>query len=235
MRVFFLKPVLHAALIGTAALGTVSCEEWPRHRHKPSIQADALEAGEPPSEGLSIEWLTAAEEDEPNLVPADGIPLAQGEGLRAVGTLEGLGWDSASTADRVSACETTLAFPPAAPGEYTGDVDWIAVTPEEEGVLCMDLITDHPTARIDAALYVLGDCNEPVGVFVQPGSTTPIGSDVPASHIRWAIGLDATASVAVGLAGFFPDDAGLQLDWTASLALVPSVDGAADMLCPRDL
>lgn len=235
MRVCFPIPLLSTALTGWISIALTGCDEWPRHQHKPSIEGDALEAGAPPSNGLSIDWLAVDDETEPNLLPVDGIALDQGEGIRTSGTLEGLGWDSSAIADRVSDCDTTLAFPPAAPGEYTGDVDWITVVPDAESLLCVELRTDHPTARLDVALYALGSCNEPVGVFVHPGSTTPIGVDVPASRIRWAIGVEANAAVAVGIAGFFPDDADLNLDWTASLAFVPSVEGAADSLCPREL
>ena len=229
---FSRRPIL--VVTANAALGlTVGCAEWPRYQNKPAIDDQALVPGTAPSAGITIDWVESDSEAEPNDYPGDGVSLAVGEGVLVDGALHGLGWDPTTSMDRASDCDTTLAFPPASPGVYTGDVDWIAIDPSEEGVLCFDLESDHTAARLDAALYLLGECGEPVGVFVYPDTSNPIGVDVAASHTQWAIGVDDTVSVAVGIAGFFPDNPDLVVEWSASLALVPSVAGTANSLCPE--
>ena len=225
------RHVVVMATAGTALL--VGCGEWPRYQHKPAVDDDALMPGAPPSAGIEMEWLEVDGEAEPNDSPGEGVSLSVGDGILVSGTLEGLGWDPTIRVDRASDCDTTLAFPPASPGVYTGDVDWIAIDPTEEGLLCFDLESDHESARMDAALYLLGECGEPVGVFVYPNTSTPIGVDVAASHTQWAIGVDHTVAVAIGIAGFFPDNPDLVVNWSASLALVPSIAGTANSLCPE--
>ena len=219
------------AIISLSA--ATSCSEWPRYQHKPSIDSDALAPEADPASGIGINWTEVAEDPEPNDSPANGINFDVGDGLLIEGSLEGLAWNPDADVERSSECGEALAFPPAAPGDYTGDVDWITLEPSEPGLLCLSLIADHPTARLDASLYVLDDCDEPVGVFVYPESNTPIGTNLAASDARWAIAVDQTVRVAIGIAGFWPDDDLLSLDWSASIALVPSVEGAADTLCPE--
>ena len=232
--VLLLPPHPNLVVAATAALGiTAGCGEWPRYQHKPSVNDEALVPGAPASSGIAIDWMETGDEAEPNDSPGESVSLSVGDGVLVNGTLDGLGWDPTVSVDRVSACDTTLAFPPASPGVYTGDVDWIAIDPTEEGLLCFDLESDQQTARMDAALYLLGECGEPVGVFVYPDTSTPIGVDVAASHTQWAIGVDDTVAVAVGIAGFFPDDPDLVVHWSASLALVPSIAGTASSLCPE--
>lgn len=232
MQFSFQNPVIAAMAAGLSGTIIAGCDQWPRYKHKPSTNENALQPGTDPSSGVDLKWTEINENTEPNDAPEDGFALSVGDGLLVEGTLNGLGWDPQQITDRVSECGDALAFPPAAPGAYIGDVDWISIAPEENGLLCLQMLSDHPTARLDVGLYVLDDCNEPVGVFVHPETTVPIGLDVAASDVRWAIGVDPTVTVAIGMAGFFPDDATLSLDWTASVALVPSIDGAADSLCP---
>ena len=211
---------------------TISCADWPRYKNKPSTNAAALDPGQAPSDGLSVTWSDTMTEEEPNNEPPAGNPIEVGEGWNIEGTLNGLGWDSNVTVNRASECGEARAFPPAAPGNYTGDVDWLSLNPSEPGILCMDLLSEHETARLDVALYVLDDCGEPTGVFVYPGTDSPVGTDVAAAHTRWAIPVDDSASLAVGVAGFWPDSPELELDWDMTLALVPSFEGASDSLCP---
>ena len=226
------RPIFLVA--ANAALGLmVGCGEWPRYKNKPQTDDEALVPGSPPSDGIAVNWSESDGEAEPNDSPGEAVSLSVGDGVLVTGALDGLGWDPTVSVDRTSDCDTTLAFPPASPGVYTGDIDWIAIDPTEEGVLCFDLESDHDAARMDAALYLLGECGEPVGVFVYPNTSTPIGVDVAASQTQWAIGVDDTVSVAVGIAGFVPDTPDLVVEWSASLALVPSVAGTSNSLCPE--
>ena len=233
MDLLFRIPTLSTGLMLISLGAATSCSEWPRYKHKPSIDSNALPPEADPASGIDVTWTESVEDAEPNDAPADGIEFHVGDGLLTEGSLDGLGWDPDAEAERSSECGEALAFPPAAPGDYTGDVDWITIQPSEPGLLCLNLIADHPTARLDASLYVLDDCDEPVGVFVYPETNTPIGTNLAASGAGWAVTVDETVRVAIGIAGFFPDDESLTLDWTASIALVPSVEGAADSLCPE--
>ena len=219
-------------VVGSWALVATGCADWPRYKNKPSTNSAALDPGQAPADGLTVTWSDATTEVEPNDEPGPGATIGVGQGWNVEGTLTGLGWDSNVTVDRASECGEARAFPPAAPGDYTGDVDWVALNPTAPGILCLDLMSEHETARLDVALYVLDDCNEPIGVFVHPDSDTPVGADVAAAHIRWAIPVNDTVELAVGIAGFWPDSPDLALDWDLALALVPSFEGAADSLCP---
>jgi hypothetical protein len=111
-------------------------------------------------------------------------------------------------------------------------VDWISLKPAENGILCMDLATLSEEARLDAALYVLDECGEPVRVFVHADTAAPIGINEPAAHVRWAIPVDDSTPLGIGIAGFWPDDPALEIEWDMELALVPSALGAGDQLCP---
>jgi hypothetical protein len=232
-RLLNILPELRSTwVVGSLAMVAVGCADWPRYKNRPTTSSAALEPGQTPSDGLNVTFSDTIVEEEPNDEPISGTPLEVGQGWSLEGTLTGLGWDSSLTVERASECGEARAFPPAAPGNYTGDVDWIALNPTAPGILCLDLLSDHDTARLDVALYVLDDCNEPVGVFVHPGSDAPIGIDVAATHTRWAIPVDDTVNLAVGIAGFWPDDPELELEWDLTLALVPSFEGASDSLCP---
>jgi len=219
-------------MAGASAMLSLSCADWPRYQNKPSTNSAALAPDQMPADGLTVAWSETMTEEEPNNEPPAGTPIEVGEGWRLEGALSGLGWDSNVTADRSSECGQARAFPPAAPGDYTGDVDWIALNPTAPGILCLDLMSEHETARLDVALYVLDDCNEPIGVFVHPGSDTPVGTDVAAAQIRWSIPVDDTVNLAVGIAGFWPDSPDLELEWDLTLALIPSFEGSSDSLCP---
>jgi len=98
----------------------------------------------------------------------------------------------------------------------------------------MKMGTDIETARIDAPLYVLDDCNEPTSVFVHPDSETPIGLNVASAEAQWAIPVSSGPVLAIGIAGFFPDDVSLDAEWWINLSLAPSVDGAGASLCPEE-
>ena len=230
----------------TTALAALSfcwtgCEGWPRYAHKPSTESDALAPDTPPNEGVNIKWQDATTEEETADGPGAAEELALFEGMVQTGELTGLGWDVDASVPRVSACDNALAFPPDAPGTYTGDVDWITIAPQTTGVLCLSLMTEGVPAgdeggidtRIDAVLYTLDECNEPVALYVEDGTSNPIGTDLPTGTIQWAIGVDADEAVAVGIAGFWPDDDTLIVPWTAHLSLVPGIAAAPNALCPE--
>ena len=223
------------------SFGWAGCDGWPRYAHKPSTESDALSPDAPPNEGVSIEWQDATTEEENGSGPGQAEDLSLFGGMVQSGELSGLGWYVDATVPRVSACENALAFPPDAPGTYTGDVDWITVEPQETGVLCFSLMTGPVAAdddasqdpRVDAVLYALDDCNEPVALYVEDATSNPIGTNLPTGTIEWAIGVEADAVVAVGIGGFWPDDDTLDLPWTAHLSLVPGIDAAPSALCPE--
>lgn len=228
-------------VMAALSIASAGCDDWPRYANKPSTEADALTPDAPPSDGIRVAWSepTADEETGDGPGAAEGIGLL--EGIIRTGELTGLGWDVDATASRVSECDNALAFPPDAPGTYTGDVDWITVETAETGVLCLSLQTEIPDdtseeallARVDAVLYTLDDCNEPVALYVEDGTSNPIGADMPAGSIDWAIGVQAETVVSVGIAGFWPDDETLALPWTAHLSFVPGINAAPSALCPE--
>jgi len=230
------KPLVTPALVGVITVSLLSgCGDWPRYKNKPSISSNALSPGSDPVEGLNLEWSAPSTEAEPNDHPTDPVQLALKEGLIVDGVLAGLGWDSEKVIDRESSCGETLAFPPDGPGGYTGDVDWVAIEPAEDGVLCMQIMTDELDARLDAVLYTLDSCGDPTALFINPDTETPLGSDRRAGEFNWAISVEADRPLGVAIAGFWPDAADIELNWTIQLALVPSTAGDADALCPEPL
>jgi hypothetical protein len=212
----------------------IGCADWPRYKHKATINHEALSPNQSPKDGVNLKWVNIPSIEEPIDSPTEPLQMAVGDGFSTEGVLSGLGWSTDQTPDRQSACGETRAVPPASPGNYTGDIDWFTVTIQQPATLCMQLRTDIDTARLDAALYVLDDCNEPVSVFVHPDTEIPIGTDVPSDHVQWAVSLSGGLSVGIGLAGFFPDDDELEASWSMDLALVPSVAGAGGTLCPEE-
>ncbi|MGB0639492.1 MAG: hypothetical protein ACPGTU_09170 [Myxococcota bacterium] len=213
----------------------IGCDDWPRHKNVPSINTSAIDAGALPTDGVSVTWDETIEEVEPNDSPMEASLISKGEGWSIEGTLSGTGWDATASAKQQSSCGEPLAFPPAAPGNYTADVDWITISPTETGILCMSLSTSYGGARLDTALYRLDDCGEPTQVFVHQDTAAPIGLDVPSAHSQWAIPVDNQTDLGIGIAGFWPDDGELEIDWTVEVALVPSAMGAGDQLCPEAL
>ncbi len=211
----------------------IGCADWPRYQHTSGINHNALTPDQAPRNGVKVDWTDVPAVDEPNDEPSDPIPMKVGDGLSTSGVLSGLGWTADENPDRLSECGELRAFPPAAPGNYTGDVDWLSVQTEEAGTLCLQFDTDTEAARLDVALYVLDECDEPVSVFVHPDSSIPIGTNVPSDHVTWAISVEGGLSLAVGIAGFYPDDETLETSWTMDLALVQSVPGAGNTLCPE--
>jgi hypothetical protein len=213
----------------------IGCAEWPRYKHTSAINHETLSPDQTPREGVKLEWTDIPAPEEPNDTPSDPFPIKIGEGLSSQGVLSGLGWSADEQPNRVSACGETRAFPPAAPGNYTGDVDWFTIKTEQPGTLCLQLNTDLEldVARLDAALYVLDECNEPVSVFVHPETEIPIGTNLPSNQAQWTISVDGGLSLGIGLAGFWPDDDELETEWTMRLAFVPSVAGAGSSLCPE--
>ena len=152
-----------ALFIGPA----IGCDEWPRYQHQPTINGSALGPAEAPNDAISIDWADLTLSEEVNNTPNDPVSLEVGEGLILEGNLEGMGWSADENPDRLSDCGETRAFPPASPGDYIGDIDWISITPAQNAILCLDLKTDMDSARLDAPLYVLDDCSEPISVFVE--------------------------------------------------------------------
>ena len=226
-------PVIGIAL-SAVALGTLgACGDWPRYKNKPSTDASALEPDADPAQGITVAWADPSPETEPNDTPGEATEMALLEGIMVDGILTGLGWDPDIEVDRISTCGEGLAFPPDAPGSYTGDVDWIVLDPKDEGVLCMRLTTDEIDARLDAVLYTLDACGDPTALFVHPEDETPIGSNRQAGASRWAISVERARPLAIGIAGFWPDDDEVDLPWSIQLALVPAVSGSADALCPE--
>ena len=44
--------------------------------------------------------------------------------------------------------------------------------------------------------------------------------------------VEGGTELGVGIGAFWPDEAETELDWAAHLALIESVSGSADLLCP---
>ncbi len=227
------KKWVNGAFIGLVLNTCLGCADWPRYQQETSVNNTALAPDQQPRDGISIDWFEIETNEEINDTLDDPRSLQMGEGFIIEGTLSGLGWSPDEDPDRISECGETRAFPPASPGNYTGDVDWFGVVPGDSSTLCMNLTTDVDSARLDVPLYLLDDCNEPTSVFVQNDTETPIGTDVNSAQIQWAIPVTADAPLAIGLAGFYPDDNELSVDWVMHLALVPSVENAGSALCPE--
>lgn len=229
-----------SAVLAALLVSAMGCDGWPRYANKPSTDENALPPDAPPSSGIQVTWSAPTLEEENGSEPGEAVELALLEGIVHTGELSGMGWDVDASVKRVSACDNALAFPPDAPGTYTGDVDWVTVEIVETGVLCLSLLTDAEgsdeiggSARIDAVLYSLDDCNEPTALFVEDGTSSPIGADLPVGTVEWAIGVEAGTVAAVGIAGFWPDDETLTLPWDAHLSLVPGIAAAPSALCPE--
>ncbi len=228
------KPAPTAIALALLMASTIAgCDGWPRYANKPSIDENALKPGADPSDNLAINWSDPQSESEPNDQPNDALEIGIKDGKHLNGVLSGLGWDSEKMTERISECGDTLAFPPDTPGGYTGDIDWIPLQTIDDGVLCMQLETDEIDARLDAVLYTMDDCGEPTALFVHPETGVPLGSNQKAGSINWAISVESDQTIGIAIAGFWPDDIDIELDWDLSIALVPAVSGSADILCPE--
>ena len=128
-----------------------------------------------------------------------------------------------------SDCGDPLAFPPDGPGDYTGDVDWLAVEVQDAATLCATVDLDDQELSFDLTVYVLDTCNSPVEVFVDADG--PIGVERTGGHWSSQVVVPAGHRVGIALGSYWPDDPQLRTDWTMSVALVPPL---VDIdLCPE--
>jgi hypothetical protein len=210
-----------------------ACAEWPRFAHLPSPSDAApasLDTG-PDAAPATVSWLPAVEEAEPNDTLGSAVALAVGEGIIRTGALTGLGWDEAGAPPAVDSGCAQGAFPPASPGMYSGDLDWLSVLPAEAGRLCAELRFEDPPEGlyVDLAPYSLDACAVPEALLDDRDSGLPAGLSLPGDG-AWAVDVGANRATAIALAGFLPRDLDLAPAYQLRLSLL-SADEAGT--CPR--
>jgi len=226
-------------------LGLAACTDWPTWRHI-EPPADAVPAGTDPADVLSerVDWQAEVDEREPNDTPALGVSIGRGQGVQVRGQLSSGGWDPERPVDRSPAedCDRPRFFPlpadPANPaastlGDYSGDVDWVAVEPLRDGVLCARVDLAAGSADFDLLLLTLDRCAVPVAL---PGGVPfPYPSSVPGYAISdvgalWQAEVPAAEPLAIALAAWGPLDA--PTDWTLTLTLEPPSTDGGPVVCP---
>jgi len=223
-----------------AGLTIVSaCGQWPRHENTPLLDDDAISVDGDVRDGVPVEWREYGEETEPNNDnPHRSGALPLWIGNTYTGALTGWGWDKDILPDREAAdnCDQTWAFPPTSKGDYTGDVDWLAVMPESDGRLCASLEFGETTADLnfDFMLYELDDCSVPVAFMtVEQELTTAVGLenglgfDIADDYAEWSTPIEGGKYYGIALAGFKPGNSQLQVEWKVALSLVSN-----SSLCP---
>lgn len=205
-----------------------ACAEWPRYANLPEAPQDALAPGEEPE---LVTWTAGAREADPgNDSPPEVVSLEMGVGLLYYGSLQGLGWDSTQTPSHEVLCgesSATSEYPPISTGAYTGDVDWVSVSPDTTGVLCAAIEISWPddlsdVAGYDLLLYELDSCLNPLQTF-DNAQGQAIGLGLRTSEAGWEADVVEGAALGVMLAGYVP---GVTLEltpsWRVGLSLVPT-------------
>lgn len=222
-------------------LGLLSaCAEWPRYSHVPQDDIKGYPPGTDPSDAVDVEWAAPEHETDPgNDTPGAVASLGLSAGRVYYGSLDGSGWDSTLEVDHAITCGDVLGtseFPPIEQGDYTGDVDWVSVVPEAEGVLCtrLELTLDDSLPdgfAYDMLLYDLDECNNPVTLY-RDDEGRPLGEALYADDEGWSVSVTAGTPLSVALAGFIPGSIVTeQLSWRLGVALVPAAP-SGETLCP---
>ncbi len=204
------------------------CGEWPRHAHLPDGDSEAISTGDNPATGVQIDWTALQLESEPNDLPGRPEMVGLGEGLQIEGELSGSGWDPNAEPARWSDCGGPLAFPPAHPGDYSADVDWVTVETSEAGTLCASVTLEDRDLSFDLTVYVLDACREPIEIFVDDSG--PLG--VERTGGRWSVAVTVPEGLQIGiaLASYRPEDPDTKVPWRLTTALVPPLTDVD--LCP---
>jgi hypothetical protein len=230
------RRVLAPWLLATGGLiwsiGIGACDAWPRHAHLPKSDDGTLAAGSPPAAAIEVEWSDLGSELEPNDGPDFGQVFGIGEGWILEGEMTGTGWDPDLIATGSSECGASIAFPPAQPGAYVGDVDWFAFTTEADATVCIRLTLDDPDISFDFPLYLLNECAEPSDAFVDADSGAPLGVGSGGGSAVHVLHVPGGSAIGMALAGYWPDDLSTTAQWRIEGAVVPLVAGAGDDLCP---
>ena len=229
-----LSRVSLASLLPLALCG---CSEWPRSANWPAANAGAAPIGDdPPEFGWTLVPAQGSVDDEPGSVA--GEALQPGHGTRLSGAFAGTGWDETavvdfttgdSAADSGPSCHGTTDFPPVAPGNWTGDVDWRVITVSDPATLCSDLRVHDLAVAVDVLLYMLDSCGTPFAAVLD--GDNPLGWRVEGPENAWSVPIEpapANSRIAVVAAAWTPeapDDAAYE--W--GLALVAAGDECPDL------
>lgn len=227
------SPLLFLALLS-------ACAEWPRYSHLPQDDIEGYPPGTDPADAVQVEWAEPEHEtDAGDDTPPALVSLALSAGRIYYGSLDGSGWDSNIEPDHTITCGEdigTSEFPPVEQGTYTGDVDWVSVSPEADGVLCttLELTLDDSLPEgfaYDMLLYDLDACNNPVTLHRNDDGRA-LGESLYADEEGWSEDTTAGSALAIMLAGFIPGDLVTeQLAWRLGVALVPAAP-SGETLCP---
>lgn len=232
-RALLFPPLLASLLVS-------GCAEWPRYANLPTDDIEGFPAGTNPADAVDIDWAAAEREADPgNETPPATASVELGAGRLFYGSLDASGWDSTVDVDHQVLCGDQVAtsdFPPIEQGTYTGDIDWVSVTPSADGVLCvaLDLSLDDSLPvgfAYDLLLYDLDDCGNPLTMHVDDAGQ-PLGEALYQDQAGWSEDVVGGAALGVVLAGFIPGELiSQQLAWRLGVSLVPPApDG--DTLCP---
>lgn len=219
-----------------ALAGVLGCAEWPRVANVPE-SGDIAKAGVQPGDLVEIVWESESEggidNDLPTSVDLGQQTLEAGVGRVYAGTLDGIGW-----ADGLVPAELTDSNCPGSSGtrsplgtgDYLEDVDFVVVDVPTSGTLCAAVqVTSGDTVGWDLVPQPLDPCRIPLGPLLADGST--VGVDLGGASGGWGVNVEP-GPVAIGFAGYAPNDETLQLTYELAVSLVqPRKDGSPGV-CP---
>jgi hypothetical protein len=234
-------------------VGAAGCSAWPRASNLPGA-VDAVPGDTPPGSLFSVAPWTPVDENESNDDPTQvqgELSLELGTGYLATGTLDGFGWYHLAEPRELTdeACPSVVGDrSPGADGEagdYVGDVDTTVVTVGDVGdgaQLCARVEFSPSSVQAanfendlfgwDLLLFPLHDgCKVPEDPVMDGDAI--LGADDGGPADGWGAADIQPGSYAVQLAGFFPNEEHVSVDYTLALSLVhPTVDLDGNLLCP---
>ena len=224
----------------TSTILVLGCANWPTHEHV-DFEHEGLPAELSDSEALSafIDWSEPMDENESNDKARIGTWIPANDGWHIEGTLSGVGWDSSLVPDfsTTSDCQEDVAFPPLGQdplpdtGNYTGDIDWISLLPQERGTLCMTVEMGSEAVedlKYDVFLYRLNGCWDPVEIQ-RNEEMEILGVNSVGERTSWWKKVDESDVLGLVLAAYSPYDPDLEVPWKIALSLV---DIPTDGICP---
>ena len=214
---------------------SVSCENWPLYSN---LEETTLVSADGDIRLLyDIEWSSAYSE-EPDGRPdmTQTIALTKGLGVTWMGNIEGVGWadDGNPSLIKSDDCMSEGAVHPLESGDYLGDLDYLLIDLAEEGTICARTETDGESIGYDLLLFPVDACDVPDTALMLPGFTEYLGLGLGGVLAEWSIFAPA-GRYAVSLAGYYPNDLELTLDYTVSLSIVTGNGAQVKTPCPFDL
>jgi len=217
-----------------AVLGMAACSGWPLYVDLPEPDDDAMEAPADPRSLIELDWVAAdepAETDDPTRITPMEVHFDDATVFS--GGLDGLGWyDDAIPREfsNPSCTATTGARTPFDRGDYLGDADYHVLAVLDDAQLCAEVRVSDETVGWALLLVELDECGIPVGFATSGEDLLGYGLGGPGGG--WGALVESGTRYAVMLAGYYPNDLGLRVDYELGLSLVRAPASGDLGLCP---